>query len=157
MKQNFIQLNGKKCLVNGNHDVYSNEYCRKEGFAEVYDMSVLYKEFWIMSYEAIYVNSNMPYANLFGHVYNSPIVKNYSSHIFVYLSRDKLCSYLSEKHVFSRNRIKNNLRRIVKNDTSFLAYKRINISQKIALFFGLTVMLFYATIQLYGKLLNFLY
>ncbi len=26
-----------------------------------------------------YVNSNMPYANVFGHIHNSPIFKTYSS------------------------------------------------------------------------------
>ena len=76
------RLNGKKYLVKGNHDVYSNEYYRNVGFAEVYDMPVLYKGFWILSHDAIYVNSNMPYANLFGHVHNSPIVKDYSSQHF---------------------------------------------------------------------------
>ena len=76
------KLNGIKYLVKGNHDIYSNEYYRNAGFAEVYDMPVLYKGFWILSHDAIYVNSNMPYANLFGHVHNSPIVKDYSSQHF---------------------------------------------------------------------------
>lgn len=76
------KLNGTKYLVKGNHDVYPNEYYRKAGFAEVYDMPVLYKGFWILSHDAIYVNSNMPYANLFGHVHKSPIVKDYSSQHF---------------------------------------------------------------------------
>ena len=76
------KLNGKKYLVKGNHDIHSNEYNRNAGFAEVYDMPVLYKGFWILSHDAIYVNSNMPYANLFGHVHNIPIVKDYSSQHF---------------------------------------------------------------------------
>lgn len=76
------RLNGIKYLVKGNHDVYSNEYYRKAGFAEVYDMPVLYKEFWILSHDSVYVNSNMPYANLFGHVHNNPIVKDYSTQHF---------------------------------------------------------------------------
>ena len=76
------ELNGKKYLVKGNHDVYSNEYYRNAGFSEVYDMPVLYKGFWILSHDAIYVNTNMPYANLFGHVHNNPIVKDYSPQHF---------------------------------------------------------------------------
>lgn len=76
------KLNGKKYLIKGNHDVHSNEYYRNAGFAEVYDMPVLYKGFWILSHDAIYVNSNMPYANLFGHVHNNPIIKDYSSQHF---------------------------------------------------------------------------
>ncbi len=76
------QLNGIKYLVKGNHDTNSNEYYRNAGFKEVYDMPVLFEKFWILSHEAIYVNCNMPYANLFGHVHNSPIVKDYSSQHF---------------------------------------------------------------------------
>ena len=76
------RLNGKKFLVKGNHDIYSNEYYRQAGFDEVYDMPVLYKGFWILSHDSIYVNSNMPYANIFGHVHNSPIVKDFSSQHF---------------------------------------------------------------------------
>ncbi len=72
------QLNGTKYLIKGNHDIQSNQYYRNAGFFEVYDHPILYKGFWILSHEALYVNENMPYANLFGHVHNSPIVKDYS-------------------------------------------------------------------------------
>lgn len=75
-------LKGTKYLVKGNHDTKSNEYYREVGFKEVYDLPVLYKNFWILSHDAIYVNRNMPYANLFGHVHNNPIVKDYSSQHF---------------------------------------------------------------------------
>jgi len=73
------QLNGIKCLVKGNHDVKANQYYRDAGFEEVYDCPVIIKSFWILSHEPLYVNTNMPYANLFGHVHNSPIFKTYSS------------------------------------------------------------------------------
>lgn len=76
------QLNGIKYLVKGNHDTKSNEYYRNAGFKEVYDVPILFKNFWILSHEPIYVNSNMPYANLFGHVHNNPIIKDYSSQHF---------------------------------------------------------------------------
>lgn len=72
------QLKGKKYLIKGNHDTQSNEYYRKVGFQEVYDYPIILKEFWILSHEPLYVNVNMPYANLFGHVHNSPIFKTYS-------------------------------------------------------------------------------
>ena len=81
-KEFLSKLNGTKYLIKGNHDVYSNEYYRNAGFAEVYDMPILYKGFWILSHDSIYVNSNMPYANIFGHVHNNPIVKDYSSQHF---------------------------------------------------------------------------
>ena len=73
------QLNGNKYLVKGNHDVQSNEYYRSVGFVEVYEYPIIIKNFWILSHEPLYVNTNMPYANLFGHVHNSPIIKTFSS------------------------------------------------------------------------------
>lgn len=72
------QLNGTKFLVKGNHDTASNEYYRKAGFQEVYDYPIILNEFWILSHEPLYVNENMPYANLFGHVHGSPLFKTYS-------------------------------------------------------------------------------
>ena len=73
------RLRGKKLLVKGNHDTQSCEYYRKAGFEQVYDLPVIYRNFWILSHEALYVNRNMPYANLFGHVHLNPIVRDYSS------------------------------------------------------------------------------
>jgi calcineurin-like phosphoesterase family protein len=72
------KLNGKKYLVKGNHDTASNEEYRRYGFCEVYDRPVIIDGFWILSHDALYVNENMPYANLFGHVHGSPIFKDYS-------------------------------------------------------------------------------
>lgn len=72
------QLNGMKYLVKGNHDVRTNQYYRDAGFHEVYDCPVIIRDFWILSHEPLYVNTNMPYANLFGHVHSSPVFKTYS-------------------------------------------------------------------------------
>ena len=77
-KEVLSRLNGRKFLVKGNHDTQTNAYYREAGFEEVYDRPILYENFWILSHDALYVNENMPYANLFGHVHNSPIVKDYS-------------------------------------------------------------------------------
>lgn len=73
------QLNGKKYLVKGNHDQHSNQYYRDAGFIEVYDKPIILNDFWILSHEPMYVNNNMPYANIFGHIHNSPMFKTYSS------------------------------------------------------------------------------
>lgn len=81
-KEILDRLNGKKYLVTGNHDTESNDYYRAAGFQEVYDLPVLYKGFWILSHDAVYVNRNMPYANLFGHMHSNPIIKDYSSQHF---------------------------------------------------------------------------
>lgn len=74
----LTSLYGKKYLVKGNHDIQSNSYYRTAGFQEVYDKPILFEKFWILSHEPLYVNENMPYANIFGHVHNSPIYKTYS-------------------------------------------------------------------------------
>ena len=71
-------LKGQKYLIKGNHDILSNEYYRNVGFQEVYDVPIVFEKFWILSHEPVYLNSNMPYANIFGHVHNNPIIKNYS-------------------------------------------------------------------------------
>lgn len=79
-KENAVlnRLNGKKYLVKGNHDTERNEYYRRAGFCEVYDHPVVLDGFWILSHEPLYVNTNMPYANLFGHVHRSPVYRDYS-------------------------------------------------------------------------------
>jgi calcineurin-like phosphoesterase family protein len=74
----LAKLNGKKYLIKGNHDTKSNEEYRRFGFFEVYDHPIIIEGFWVLSHDALYVNDNMPYANLFGHVHASPIIKDYS-------------------------------------------------------------------------------
>ena len=72
------ELKGVKYLVKGNHDGKSNNEYRLFGFEEVYDHPILLEKFWLLSHEPLYVNANMPYANLFGHVHNNPIFKDFS-------------------------------------------------------------------------------
>lgn len=68
----IAKLNGRKFLVKGNHDTRPNVVYRNMGFEEVYDHPIVLQNFFICSHEPIYVNMNMPYANIFGHVHNSP-------------------------------------------------------------------------------------
>ena len=74
----LTQLHGRKLLVRGNHDDKSNAFYRDAGFDEVYDFPILYGGFFLLSHEPLYVNENMPYANLFGHVHNSPLFRTCS-------------------------------------------------------------------------------
>ncbi len=73
------RLNGIKYLVKGNHDTASNDHYREIGFAEVYDLPVIYDSYWILSHEPLYINRNMPYANIFGHVHANPAYRDISS------------------------------------------------------------------------------
>lgn len=81
-KELLDNLKGTKILVKGNHDTQTNSFYRQAGFSECYDIPVIFESYWILSHEPLYVNENMPYANIFGHVHNSPIYKDFSSHHF---------------------------------------------------------------------------
>ena len=74
------QLNGHKYLVIGNHDLYLSpqKWCEL-GFEKCYDLPIILKDFFILSHYPLYVNRNMPYANLYGHVHNSPTYNSVSS------------------------------------------------------------------------------
>lgn len=76
------QLNGHIRLVKGNHDIESNAFYRECGFEEVYDCPIILNNFWILSHEPLYVNTHMPYANIFGHVHGSPLYKDFSTQHF---------------------------------------------------------------------------
>ena len=73
------KLNGYKILVKGNHDTYNDEFYREIGFSEVYRYPILFNGFWILSHEPVYMNENMPYANLYGHVHNNSAFKDYTN------------------------------------------------------------------------------
>ena len=75
----LAQLHGTKFMVKGNHDTMPNDHYRRLGFAEVYDLPVIFNGFWILSHEPLYINRNMPYANIFGHIHNNPSYKTASS------------------------------------------------------------------------------
>lgn len=72
------KLNGIKYLIKGNHDTLPDEEYIKSGFVKVYDYPIIFNDFWIVSHEPLYVNQNMPYANIFGHVHGNPAYKTVS-------------------------------------------------------------------------------
>ena len=93
------KLNGHKFLVKGNHDLMSNEAYRRAGFDEVYDHPMIMDGFWIVSHDALYVNANMPYANIFGHVHNNPIIKDYSKQHFCVSAERIAYTPISFEHI----------------------------------------------------------
>ena len=78
IREVLSRLNGHKILVMGNHDQYNPDFYREAGFAEVYKYPIIIDSFWILSHEPLYINTNMPYANIFGHVHSNPAFKDYS-------------------------------------------------------------------------------
>lgn len=77
------KLSGRKILIMGNHDRHrrAGEW-RGLGFAECVEWPVVYREFFILSHEPVYLNANMPYANLYGHVHNNPSYRDVSGQSF---------------------------------------------------------------------------
>lgn len=78
----FNLLNGKITLIKGNHDIHSIEYYLDCGFYNVSEYPVILDGFWMVSHEPLYLNKNMPYSNIFGHVHGNEIYKDYSKHAF---------------------------------------------------------------------------
>ncbi len=67
------QLNGYKVLVMGNHDEHlTPKEWLEIGFDEVSAYPILVDCWYLLSHKPLYINSNMPYANIFGHVHNNP-------------------------------------------------------------------------------------
>lgn len=51
---------------------------RELGFSEAIACLILYQEFFLLSHEPLYMNRNMPYANIYGHVHANDAYKDYS-------------------------------------------------------------------------------
>lgn len=64
----------------GNHDRHRTPaQWRSLGFAEAVPWPLVWEGFFLLSHEPLYVNRNMPYANVFGHVHGNPAYRDVSS------------------------------------------------------------------------------
>lgn len=76
-------LKGYKILVLGNHDRHrSVNWWQKAGFEEVSAYPIIVDDFFMLSHEPMYLNANMPYANIFGHVHGNPMYTDCSAQSF---------------------------------------------------------------------------
>lgn len=72
-------LRGHKFLIMGNHDMRREpKDWRALGFAECSPFPVIFREFYMLSHEPLYLNKNMPYANLYGHVHGNSSYRDVS-------------------------------------------------------------------------------
>lgn len=63
-------LNGYKILILGNHDrSRGRSWWLKAGFNEVSEYPLVYKDFFFLSHEPMYMNKHMPYVNVHGHIH----------------------------------------------------------------------------------------
>lgn len=67
----IYSLNGYKILILGNHDnERSLHWWKSVGFDEVIKYPIIYDGFYMLSHEPMYLNENMPYMNIHGHIHN---------------------------------------------------------------------------------------
>ena len=66
----MTKLNGHKYFIYGNHD--------KPNMADI-KFPIVYKNFFILSHEPMFITEDGPYANIFGHVHNNPIYRTVTS------------------------------------------------------------------------------
>lgn len=73
------QLHGYKVLILGNHDRgRARSWWMDVGFDEVSEHPIIYKDFFFLSHEPMYMNKHMPYVNVHGHIHGQKYEgKNY--------------------------------------------------------------------------------
>ncbi|REE67954.1 calcineurin-like phosphoesterase family protein [Paenibacillus taihuensis] len=70
-KEIVSRLNGYKVLILGNHDRgRSRKWWLDVGFDEVSEHPIIYKDFFFLSHEPMYMNKHMPYVNVHGHIHS---------------------------------------------------------------------------------------
>ena len=72
LRQLWEKLNGYIILVKGNHDTCSNKVYLEAGFEEVSKYPILVEGYYLLSHEPLFLPSNSPYFNFYGHVHNDP-------------------------------------------------------------------------------------
>lgn len=75
-KEICSQLNGKKILIKGNHDNWTDDFYRNIGFDYVSKFPIIYggtpdnNGFYMMSHAPLMLSETTPYWNFYGHVHN---------------------------------------------------------------------------------------
>lgn len=64
------KLNGKKILIKGNHDNWTDDFYRAAGFSYVSKFPIVYNGFFLLSHAPLQLSETTPYFNYYGHVHN---------------------------------------------------------------------------------------
>ena len=65
------RLNGDHVICLGNHDHKSPKKYFEAGFLEVYKYPIIMDGFYILSHQPVFLNKNMPYVNIHGHLHDT--------------------------------------------------------------------------------------
>lgn len=64
------RLNGRKILILGNHDNWSEQAYRDMGFHTVSRFPIVWNDFFLLSHVPLQLSETTPYFNFYGHVHN---------------------------------------------------------------------------------------
>ena len=67
------RLNGKKILIMGNHDNWSEKTYREMGFHTVSRFPILYNNYYLLCHAPIVLSDKLPFFVAYGHVHNSEL------------------------------------------------------------------------------------
>ena len=70
------RLNGKKILIMGNHDNWSEQTYRDMGFHTVSKFPILYDKFYLCCHAPIELSDKLPFMVCYGHVHDSNIFQD---------------------------------------------------------------------------------
>ena len=70
------RLNGKKILILGNHDNWSEQTYRDMGFHIVSRFPILWNDYYLLSHAPILLSDKLPFMCCYGHIHNSEMYKD---------------------------------------------------------------------------------
>lgn len=70
IKNILKQLNGRKILIKGNHDNWTDKFYKECGFEYVSRFPIVWNEFFLLSHAPLALSETTPYYNYYGHVHN---------------------------------------------------------------------------------------
>lgn len=84
LQSTLHNLPGRKILVMGNHDrSHPAAWWREAGFDEVFPCPIIYKDWYILSHEPVFLNDKIPYINIHGHWHDKKFAESYYINVSV--------------------------------------------------------------------------